>query len=274
VGAEVKENTVLKIGFICPVYNATVFASYTQKALKSFFDTTPNGVAIVVNDGSAGWSDDYEQSLLKLADSYPIISLYILKFHTAGGLTRSWNAGLAKATELNLDYAIAGNNDIIFSKGWHEGMTQALANGYSLVGPISNAPGVTAKGKQNVELYIPNYQLTDNLTDINKVATQLQQMQFNKTLESKVNGFFIMATLKSWENGKFDEHHFFKPKNKYSSKGKFNPTPLMTLNEDELQERWAKKGMKSGIALSTFIFHYRSVSRGDKHKKGKWYRQP
>ena len=48
-----------KIGFICPVYNAMAFANYTQKALKSFLDTTPDGVAIVVNDGSAGWSDAY-----------------------------------------------------------------------------------------------------------------------------------------------------------------------------------------------------------------------
>lgn len=262
-----------KIGFICPIYNATVFASYTQKALKSFFDTTPNGVAIVVNDGSTGWDEAYEQSLLRLADSYYLVSLYILKFNTSGGLTRSWNAGLAKAAELNLDYAIAGNNDIIFSSGWHEGMTHALANGYSLVGPISNAPGVTAKGKQNVELYLPSYQLTDDLTEVNEVGVQLYQSHFNKTLENKVNGFFMMATLKSWEDGKYDEHHFFKPKNKYSSKGRLNPTPTMTLNEDELQARWAKKGMKSGIALSTFIFHYRSVSRGDKYKKGKWYRQ-
>lgn len=263
-----------KIGFICPVYNATAFANYTQKALKSFFDTTPDGVAIVVNDGSAGWSDVYEQSLLKLADSYPIVSLYILKFHIAGGLTRSWNAGLAKAAELNLDYAIAGNNDIIFSDGWHEGMTHALANGYSLVGPTSNAPGVTAKGKQNIELYAPNYQLTDDLIEVNKVAAQLQQLHFNEVIERSVNGFFLMATVESWKNGKFDEHHFFRPKNKYTSKEKVISEPTMVGNEDELQGRWAKKGMKSGIVLSTFIFHYRSVSRGDKYKKGKWYRQP
>jgi GT2 family glycosyltransferase len=48
---------------------------------------------------------------------------------------------------------------------------------------------------------------------------------------------------------------------------------MMTGNEDELQARWAKKGMKSGVVLSTFIFHYRSVSRGDKYKWGRWYRQ-
>jgi len=270
---EVKENTMLKIGFICPVYNAMAFASYTQKALESFFETTLNGVAIVVNDGEAGWSAEYEQSLLRLADSYPSNSLHILKFNKADGLNRSWNAGLTKASELNLDYAIAGNNDIIFSTGWHEGMIHALSNGYSLVGPVSNAPGTTAAGKQNVGAYIPNYKLTDNLIDINQIAMQLQQMHLNKTLEKKVNGFFLMATLKAWEDGKFDEHHFFRPKNKYYASGGLNPTPTMTGNEDELQSRWAKKGMKSGVVLSTFIFHYRSVSRGNSYKLGRWYRQ-
>lgn len=265
---------MFKIGFICPVYNATVFASYTQKALKSFFDTTPNGVAIVVNDGEAGWSKDYEQSLQQLADKYPTVSLYILNFSKSEGLTRGWNAGLALASKLKLDYVIAGNNDIIFSAEWHEGMIQALAAGYSLVGPISNAPGTTSKGRQNVEKYISDYKTTDDLVEIDRVAAKLKQMHPNETLERKINGFFLMATLKAWEDGKFDEHYFFRPKNKYYALGRLNPTPTMTGNEDELQERWNKKGMKSGIVLSTFIFHYRSVSRGDKYKLGKWYRQP
>jgi len=264
---------MLKIGFICPIYTAEVFANYTQKALESFFATTPGGTAIIVNDGSTGWSSDYEQSLLGLKNNYSDVSLHLLNFPQLGGLTRSWNAGLAKAEELGLDYAIAGNNDIIFSNNWYEGMLLALANGYELVGPISNAPGITAGGKQNVELYSPDYTLTDNLDEVNKVAEHVHKTYFGKTIESKVNGFFLMATLKSWIKGKFDEHNFFRPKNSHYSTGWLNPTPLMTANEDELQGRWAEKDMKSGIVLSTFIFHYRSVSRGNGYKLGKWYRQ-
>lgn len=268
-----KRIIVPKIGFICPVYTALIFAKYTQKSLKSFFDTTPDGVAIVVNDGATGWSPAYAQSLHDLKANYPCAYLHILNFATSEGLTRGWNAGLAKVAELDLDYAIAGNNDIIFSTGWHEGMLQALASGYSLVGPISNAPGDTAKGRQNVDLYMSDYQLTDNLIEVNKVAEQAHRIYFGQTVESRINGFFMMATLDTWKEGKFDEVNFFKPKNLFYSKGRRNPTPTMTLNEDELQARWAKKGMKSGIALSTFIFHYRSVSRGDKYRRGKWYRQ-
>jgi hypothetical protein len=46
----------------------------------------------------------------------------------------------------------------------------------------------------------------------------------------------------------------------------------MTGNEDELQSRWRAKGMKFAAALGSFIFHYRSVSRGKKFAKGKWLR--
>ena len=82
-----------------------------------------------------------------------------------------------------------------------------------------------------------------------------------------------MATMNAWRKGKFDAQNYYRPVNTHTSKGKKNPTPLMTLNEDELQSRWTAKGMKSAIALSTFIFHYRAVSRGDKYKMGKWYRK-
>ena len=43
----------MKIGFICPTYNARALDSYTRVALESFYDTTPGGVAIVVDDASS-----------------------------------------------------------------------------------------------------------------------------------------------------------------------------------------------------------------------------
>lgn len=264
---------MLKIGFICPTYDALNFDSYTKLSLESFFTTTPNGVALVVDDGSSGWSDNYVKSLKDCVNRYPGCDLHVIHFPKNGGLTRSWNAGLTKADELNLDYAIAGNNDVVFTDKWYEGMIHALANGYSLVGPLSNAPGVTAAGKQEINRYITSYKLTDNKDELNKIAKQLHEKNLGKVIESKVNGFFQMAAMSAWRKGKFDAKNYYRPVNNHTSKGKKNPTPLMTLNEDELQSRWAAKGMKSAIALSTFIFHYRAVSRGDKYKMGKWYRK-
>ena len=52
---------------------------------------------------------------------------------------------------------------------------------------------------------------------------------------------------------------------------------LMGINfdqyEDELQDRWKAKGWKFGVACGSFIFHYRSVTRGIKYAKGKWSRK-
>jgi glycosyltransferase involved in cell wall biosynthesis len=264
---------MLRIGFVCPIYDAMNFDSYTRLSLESFFATTPNGVALVVDDGSAGWSDNYVKSLKDYVNVYPGTDLHAIHFPKNGGLTRSWNAGLAKADELQLDYAIAGNNDVIFTEKWYEGMVHALANGYSLVGPLSNAPGITAAGKQEINRYVNSYRLTDNIDELNKTAKQLHEQNLGKVIESKVNGFFQMATMAAWRKGKYDAKHYYRPVNTHTAKGRKNPTPLMTLNEDELQSRWAAKGMKSVISLSTFIFHYRAVSRGDKYKMGKWYRK-
>ena len=118
---------MLKIGFICPTYDALNFDSYTKLSLESFFTTTPNGVALVVDDGSSGWSDNYVKSLKDCVNRYPGCDLHVIHFPKNGGLTRSWNAGLTKADELNLDYAIAGNNDVVFTDKCLVKFTSAVA---------------------------------------------------------------------------------------------------------------------------------------------------
>jgi len=41
----------------------------------------------------------------------------------------------------------------------------------------------------------------------------------------------------------------------------FNPKDKMTRNEDELMGRWKKLGITSAVACSSFVFHYRGVTR-------------
>lgn len=261
-----------RIGFICPVFQAANFHSYTTLALRSFFDTTPDGVAIVADDGSVGW-DKYQQWYERLPRSESQ-QIHFIHFEKQIGLTRSWNAGLTLADSLGLDYAIAGNNDVIFTELWYQGMLHALSNNYAMVGPLSNAPGVTAKnGAQEVKKHFPAFELTDDRDKLNAVAAALHRDNLGKIIESKVNGFFQMASMNSWRRGMFDAQHFYRPRNTHNSRGQRNPTPTLTLNEDELQGRWERKGMMSAIVLSSFIFHYRAVSRGDKYKRGDWYRQ-
>lgn len=260
------------IGFICPTYKARELDAYTRISLASFFATTPSAVAIVVDDGSADWNREYEQSLEQLAAQYTNVSIKFIHFPKNGGLTRSWNAGLTLANSLKLDYAIAGNNDVIFTTNWYAGMLHALNNGYHLVGPLSNAPGITAKGAQQIERYISNFKVTDDRDKLNSYAAELYNAQFGSVIERPINGFFQLASMDSWVKGKYDSIHFYRPVNPFTSKGYVNTTPLMTLNEDELQKRWRDKHMKSAVVLSSFIFHYRAVTRGDRYRRGNWYR--
>lgn len=264
---------MIRIGFVCPIYNAVKLHAYTGSALATFFETTPDGVAIVVDDGSKSWSSEYERRLQRIAERYSRAELHTLHYSKNGGLTRSWNAGLKKADELKLDYAIAGNNDILFTPRWYEGMLHALENGYQLVGPLSNAPGVTAKGKQCITKYVKNYTLSDDPAKLTEVATQIHQERLGQVVESPINGFFQLARMSSWRAGRYDNKHVYRPINCRYSNGGRNPTPLMTLNEDELQARWSRLGWRSAISLSSFVFHYRAVSRGDKYKQGEWYRK-
>lgn len=263
----------IKIGFICPTYKALELTDYTEIALASFFATTPNAHAIVVDDASKGWSRGYEQRLQAVANAYSSSAIQFKHFAKNGGVTRSWNAGLALAKEQNLDYVIAGNNDVVFTKGWYVGMLQALQSGFSLVGPLSNAPGDTAKGAQQVNKYIKNYTLSDDFEYLNDCADVLFAKNYGKVINASINGFFQFAAMDSWEAGKYSKELYYCPVNKYSSTGKKNLTPLMTLNEDELQRRWRAKKMKSAVVLSSFIFHYRAVTRGGRYKKGLWYRR-
>lgn len=264
---------MLRIGFVCPTYNAVELDRYTRRALVSFFDTTPYGVAIVVDDGSQSWTRNYAQTLQGIVLNYPGAELHIIRFDKPGGLTRSWNAGLALADRLGLTYAISGNNDVVFTRRWYLGLLHALANGYDLVGPLSNAPGPTAKGLQEIAKYCESYQLTDDQTKLNAMADVIHDKYLGQVVESPVNGFFHMATMDSWRKGKYDETHYYRPVNSVLPSGKINLTPLTTGNEDELQHRWRQKKMLSAIVLSSFIFHYRAVSRGSAYRRGDWYRQ-
>ena len=264
---------MIRIGFICPTYQAVALHSYTAKALHSFFETTEGGVALVVDDGTRGWSAEYEAKLQAIAAVYPGSEIIIHHFRAKGGLTRSWNWGLNEADRLGLDYAIAGNNDVIFTESWHQGLLHALDSGYTMVGPLSNAPGITAHGKQEIGKYFKGYKVTDDPTYLDSVAASLHANHLGKVIESEVNGFFQMCSMDGWRSNKYSQKEFYRAVNKLTSKGHRNLTPLMTLNEDEWQGRARAKKKKMAIVLSSFIFHYRAVTRGDRYKRGQWYRQ-
>jgi hypothetical protein len=261
-----------RIGFICPTHRESELHEYTAAALRSFFQTTSGGVAIVVDDASPKWETIHESHLKGLAE-YKGQECFVYRFDEWGGLTRSWNQGLRLARDFGCDYVICGNNDIVFPELWYQGLLHAIENGYSLVGPVSNAPGVTAKHRQEVWKYYPDYEVNDSSNYLNRVQSFLLEKHLGAVLDCPINGFFQMATLDTWWKGRYDDNNVYRPRNDKSSRGHRNKTPLMTLNEDELQGRWRKLGYRTGVVPSSFIFHYRAVTRGDKFLKGKWHRK-
>ena len=130
-----------------------------------------------------------------------------------------------------------------------------------MVGPVSNAPGPTNGGRQRVQLFYPGYKVSDDAVDIATVAQYLrEQYPIGQASRININGFFLMARTDVWWSGAYKSNVVFDPKHK------------MQFNEDELQRRWSKMKRKVGFVPSSFIFHYRAVSRGNKHKHGAWHR--
>lgn len=261
----------MSIAFICPTYNARELQPYTLRALRSFFQHSPDeSIAIVIDDASPDWGEDLVEEMIATIRIKEYQGLAWTHCPEWGGLTRSWNAGMH--TGRPADYIIAGNNDIVFSPGWWKPLVDALEAGYDMVGPVSNAPGVTGDGKALVSLYLPpGYKPDDSDEAIAATAEQLKRHS-GEIVEAPVNGFFQFAKSDTWWSGAYDERHVFRPRNDFNSKGQPNPTPLMTLNEDELRGRWLKMGRRFGIVPESFIFHYRAVSRGDKFRHGQWAR--
>lgn len=245
-----------EVAFILPLYNK--FA-YGRRAALSFFKyTQTTGVVICVDDASPYYP---RQDWNAWRKGIPEDRLVFKHFGVNGGLTRSWNYGLKVARDLGCKYAIAGNSDILFTPHWEEGLIYHLENGYQLVGPISNAPGVTNGGKQRVDNYFPGYRVTDDPAYLKQVAEYVYQRNpKNKIVPCAINGFFTMAKVDQWWRGAYNAEHVF------------DPAKIMTGNEDELQRRWHKNKWRTGFVPSSFIFHYRAVSRGDRYKHRGWYR--
>lgn len=238
--------------FICPTYG---HYDYARAAVKSFLDNTPGGVALVVDDGHPEfhrfWDDEW--------------SVIAHRFRNRRGLTRSWNFGLQWAREFKVPYAICGNDDILFTPEWYAGPVALLEDdSVGLVGPLSNAAG-RVNARQNVWKHVRNYRTSDEPCQLAKIAARLRvRYQLTDHLKTRaVNGFLMVSSTKRWWEGRFDEQHVFNPARRFA----------LTDNEWELQRRVRRRGWRNVISLRSFVFHYRSVTRGEEFKHGMWYRK-
>lgn len=257
------------LGLIIPTYGAF---NYAESAIDSALENTKGSLKVlVVDDASPDWKPAGEELARKyLRDP----RVRFVGFPENGGLTRSWNFGLNyfNQPECLCDFICCANSDLIFAPEWDVPLLRAANLSGALVGPITNAPGTVKH--QDVREFLPTYKVSDQAASIADTAIRLKREHFRRLwLRGPINGFCMLASRETWFSGMYDDEHVFNPRNDKNSKGHSNPTPLMTLNEDELQQRWLKQERNSVICPDSFVFHYRSVSRGMKHAKGQGVRK-
>lgn len=243
------------LALIVPTYGQW---DYALKACESFKTHTPVGklLLIVLDDAHPDY-DGYRRFNDQVHDLD--VPFYMERFEENRGLTRSWNAGLNAVSNIRHkppDYVICGNSDILFTPGWYEPLLFSLQHGYDLVGPVTNAPGRVIK--QNVTRFLKDYQPSDHPFALTNVAKQLAISQHFDCLDQHpINGFFMMAKTATWLDNPFDDFYVFDPGNRME--GAY-----------ELQKRWDSQGKKIGFCPGSFIFHYRSVSRGKAGLRGRF----
>lgn len=275
---------------IIPVYGKFDFAAKAARSALAASHPHTETYVLVLDDASPGGEDDYAEHIRPLEFAYQG-RVFGERLRENLGLTRVWNQGLRFARKQKFDYACCTNSDVIFANNWFFGVESALRFGAALAGPLTNAPG--AKAAQDIRRHAA-YELTDasdHQERVDSVGASLFERYNFATEKTLINGFCMTAKTKTWWRGAYAEvgsrhnvaldartsssRHYahetgldnvFRPANPFNSKGQPNPTPRMTLNEDELQGRWQKLKMHSVLCLGSFVFHYRAITRGDAHK--------
>lgn len=237
--------------FILPTYGHFDYAELCHNSFVRHGSTSSH--VLVVDDASPEWfqSKFSQPAMCKIS---------CIRFPSKDGLTRSWNAGLRFARHHGFEYAICGNSDLLFTKGWYPPLKTALNEGHDLAGPVTNAPGDAPW--QNINNFV-KFEPTDDPAILDRYADELRGQPSAQDAQF-INGFFLIAKTKTWWDGAFDAENVF------------NPIYRLTGNEKELQQRWREQGKRIGFVPRSFVFHYRSVSRpealGKKVSKGAFRR--
>lgn len=251
------------------------YLEYARQAVESFFHTKPPGVpaiVVVADDASPAWNEDSLHGD-RAADE----TLATMHSRDHIGVTAAMNAGLSVVhqTLVKPDLVVLANSDVIFTRDWWRPVWEALSGGWDLVGPATNAPGPTSKGVQDVTHYVRDYQPSDAPEDLADAANALHRACDGRVEPCQVNGFCLCAAYETWRRFAFElPAHTFPPQILVMPSGRSNPDPKNLGQETWLAHEISKGGGKVGCALGSFVFHFRSISRGLGHASPGWYRRP
>ncbi|MCR9200680.1 MAG: glycosyltransferase [Planctomycetaceae bacterium] len=235
-----------EITLVIPTYNALDYALLT---IETALQSTSKARVLVVDDASPDWDTSFEAALFELG---PRVDFH--RFPTNGGLTRSWNFGVAKGIQDGARYIAAGNADLRFPMGWWEPMKAVLEHSGGLVGPLTNAPGCEAH--QDIRKWQRGYNEGHQQADVDETQRRLNRWRLRNSIQRRLSGFFVAGSAESFDRSRFSAEFVYDPSN------------LMIGNEYQLQSLAEERGIRSYVALKSFVYHFRSVSRGLNDREG------
>jgi GT2 family glycosyltransferase len=231
-----------EVSLVMPIYGAW---DYAKRCAESFLKHTPgNKVVYAIDDGSPEKPPDDFWTTTE--------GVEYVRFDDNRGLTAGWNHGLNMSRDNGDLYAVCGNSDLVFTKGWYEPLREALFLIYGLVGPVTNAPGHCPW--QDINRYGLKVSSDDD-EEINRIAALCAEKCPVKPIMARINGFCMMAAVETWHDNSYNGDNVFSPHNR------------MTGNEDDVQWRFKLNSRAVGYVPRSFVFHYRSVSRPEALKR-------
>lgn len=233
------------ISVVIPTYG---HFDYAREAVLSAINSRDDVVAIVVDDGSKDWNTDWLQDI-------PSDRFVLHRFEENKGTTQCWNFGINESDRIGCEYVCLSNSDVIFPNQCFESMIEAIDRGFSLIGPLTNAPGHSIE--QNIKLYMPHYELTDDKSHIEKVNEELREKYKGEAIPLfPINGFCWLGRTDFFiTNDLLDEDTFPRA-------GQEDDFQRRVLNDRQaIIKDGGTRIPKFGYILDTFVFHYRGVSR-------------
>jgi hypothetical protein len=143
------------------------------------------------------------------------------------------------------------------------------------MGPLSNAPGPTSGGIQDIAHYYKG-KVDDNPETLKKVSDTILP-ECRSILWCKLNGFFILGATETWKKYAYQYPLLmFPPRIDKMPSGRRNPHPRMQGQDDlinHLVDHDLSGKAMCGVSRGSFVVHYKAISRGKRFAQGNWMRK-
>lgn len=233
----------LSFDIVIPVHNAL---EDLRKCLESIYQNSESPFRlIIINDGS-----DHSTSLFLNEFAKSHSNLFLIENPLPRGYTKAANQGLK---EINADFAVLMNSDLIVPEGWLKRLAEPALNDKSvgLIGPVSNAAtwqSVPERFDLKGSWAINDLPEGMDINGFDKIVTSVSVKRFPQV--PVLNGFCTLICKEVFGKiGYLDEESF----------------PSGYGEENDFCLRAGKAGFKLVVNDSVYIFHAKSKSFG--HKK-------